>query len=42
MNILSKFHEILLVGTCLKTALYQNHLILVQWYNWYKKVQLRA
>ena len=23
-----------------KMALYQNHVILVQWYNWYKKVQL--
>ena len=41
MNILSKFHEFLTVGTCLKMALYQNHAILVQWYNWYKKVQLR-
>ena len=40
INILSKFHEFLLVGTCLKMALYQNHVILVQWYNWYKKVQL--
>ena len=25
-----------------KMALYQNHVILVQWYNWYKKVQLNS
>ena len=24
-----------------KMALYQNNVILVQWYNWYKKVQLK-